>query len=202
MDIEACSALLLSGEIVAIPTDTIYGLAVLASDAKAVERLFNLKKRPQNKPMVIQLSHADQLNHFGVLREASLEALIGAFWPGALTLVLDIDKASVAEPIRAGSSTTAFRIPDHELTLKILKKTGPLVVTSANVSDQASATTPNEIKEIFGANIPIFDDGDCNGLASTILNFKKGRWSLLREGAIEAQRFESVLGYIPQQLFE
>lgn len=197
IDIPEAVSLLKNGEVVAIPSETVYGLAAGLYREEAVDKIFKLKNRPLNNPLII---HTDSLEEIELLScDFPKEArdLAEAFWPGPLTLVLPC-KDNIPEKIRAGLPTAAFRIPNHPLTLKLLKSVGPVVAPSANLSGRPSATTPEHVEEDFGENFPVLDGGACiRGLESTILGYHEGSWEVYRLGAIPAEAFFDILGYIP-----
>lgn len=194
---EACRRLKV-GDVVGIPTETVYGLAAALNQEAAIEKIFSLKGRPPKNPLIIHLPHPNDLHHFASELTYDVEKLAKAFWPGPLTLVFPIDKQTIPERARAGLPTAAFRIPNHPLTLKVLESTGPLVMPSANLSGRPSATNPEHVETDFGLDFPVLDGGTCkHGLESTILYFAEDHWQIIRLGAIPAESFEPILGYLP-----
>lgn len=191
--------LLNSSHVVALPTETVYGLAASLEHEDAINTIFTLKQRPLTNPLIVHVSSHCQVRMMadGVTNE--FEKLVEAFWPGPMTLVLPIDITKVPYGVRAGLSTAAFRMPAHELTLEVISNTGPLVMPSANISGKPSATKASHVEVDFGLNFPVLDGGPCKkGLESTILIFKEGAWSIIRLGAIPPDDFEPVLGYVPE----
>ena len=190
--------LLNNSHVVAIPTETVYGLAASLRHLTAIENVFTLKGRPANNPLIIHLSHADQLSVYVHELPAGFELLAKAFWPGPMTLVLPIDENTIPEKVCAGLSTAAFRIPQHPVAREVIELTGPLVMPSANLSGRPSATSAGHVEEDFGIDFPVVDGGLCaRGLESTILIYKDGRWCIIRQGALPAEAFQPVLGYLP-----
>ena len=186
------------GEVIAIPTDTVYGLAAKSTDHAAIDRLYSLKQREKNKPMVIQLAQYEDLQEFGYVEDLSDIDLIESFWPGMLTIVLPVDLTCVHTIIRAGLDTTAFRIPNHFIREKLLVDCGPLVVSSANLSKKMPALCVEEIELSFGKDFPIVDGGRLFGQASTVIQKENGLWIILREGRITSTDLARVLTYRPK----
>lgn len=192
------AALLREGRVVAIPTETVYGLAASLEQPSAVAEIFALKGRPANNPLIIHLASRDQINPFVDGLPEDFEALAQAFWPGPMTLVLDVKVDAIPEKVRAGLATAAFRVPQHPVAREVLQLSGPLVMPSANLSGRPSATMAKHVVEDFGADFPVVDGGACQrGLESTILIRQRGRWTIIRQGALSPEAFELVLGYLP-----
>jgi len=195
--------LLNQGDVVALPTETVYGLAASMAHPHAVEKIFQLKKRPQENPLIIHLGEKESLFHYTAKGETPLvRALIEAFWPGPLTLVLPIKEELIGETVRAGLKTAAFRLPSHPVTRAILQQTGPLVMPSANLSGKPSATEVEHVEEDFGSAFPVVEgekEGEAAvGLESTILVEQEGKWCIARLGALPAEAFLPVLQYVPE----
>ncbi len=194
---EACQ-LLDNGDVVAVPTETVYGLAAKASDTNAIAKIFDLKKRPANNPLIVHLSDASQLNDYAKALPKDALKLCDTFWPGPLTLVLEIHLQSIPETARAGLPTVAFRAPQHPLAREIIDAIGPIVAPSANVSGRPSATLPEHVEDDFGKGFPVVDGGSCKtGVESTILLHTHSRWQIVRLGALPADAFTDTLGYTP-----
>lgn len=190
--------LLTNGSVVAVPTETVYGLAAAVNQPDAIEKIFSLKGRPSNNPLIIHLADYSHILEFITSQPSGFEALAKTFWPGPLTLVLPIKTDKIPSQIRAGLPTAAFRVPQHPLTLELLSQTGPLVMPSANLSGKPSATCPEHVEEDFGSEFPVIDGGSCPlGLESTILYYLNGHWQIVRAGSLPAEIFTSVLGYQP-----
>lgn len=200
LSLEQIAAYLQGGNVAAVPTETVYGLAACLHAPHAIEEIFALKGRPLANPLIIHVADrreiADYVRdfppHFGALAEA--------FWPGPMTLILPVNQR-VPSIARAGLPTAGFRIPSHSLTQALLKTTGPLVMPSANLSGKPSATRPEHVEEDFGIDLPLLDGGIClKGLESTILLYQEPQWVIARLGAIAAETFQTFLGYCPQLL--
>ena len=195
---EACSRLR-RGEVVAIPTETVYGLAAPLHNLKSIQRIFELKRRPSDNPLIIHLADVSDLKEQRVQTPPSLDRLTDLFWPGPLTLVLPIDPTHIPAIARAQLPTAAFRIPNHSVAQEIARRVGPLVAPSANLSGRPSATTVEHVEEDFGTDFPIVDGGMCQeGVESTILIYVDACWQVARLGVLSSEQFEVVLGYRPQ----
>ncbi len=182
------------GKVVAIPTETVYGLAARFDHLDAIEQIFQLKGRPHNNPLIIHLADLSQLGDFVIDWPEGLTSLARAFWPGPLTIVLPIDKQHIPSLVRAGLPTAAFRVPNHPLAKEILEQTGPLVMPSANLSGRPSATSYLHVEEDFGVDFPVVDGGSCrHGVESTIVLAQKGEWHLLRHGAVSIAQLAEIL---------
>lgn len=191
--------LLTKSQVVALPTETVYGLAASISHEKAIEQVFALKRRPLANPLIIHVSSHGQVHALADTLATGFDRLSEAFWPGSMTLVLPVAVDKIPYSIRAGLPTAAFRMPAHQLTLDVLSLTGPVVMPSANLSGKPSATTPTHVEMDFGLNFPVLDGGPCEkGVESTILIFRNQTWSIIRLGAIPVEDFADVLGYTPE----
>jgi L-threonylcarbamoyladenylate synthase len=153
--------LLEKGHVVAIPTETVYGLGGLLKYPQAIEQIFTLKGRPNNNPLIIHVSSLQEIRLYVPHLPDEVDALAHAFWPGPMTLVLPIEPDKIPNKARAGLSTAAFRIPQHPLALQLLEKSGALVMPSANVSGRPSATSPEHVEADFGQDFPIVEGGPC-----------------------------------------
>lgn len=189
---------ILKGQPVAVPTETVYGLAASLGDLKAIDQVFELKGRPSNNPLIIHVAEPEQVLPFTLSWNEDFWKLASACWPGPMTLVLPICKELVPERVRAKLLTAAFRIPRHPSARELIKLTGPLVMPSANLSGRPSATSALHVEADFGVDFPVLDGGDSEkGLESTILYEVDGKWKIIRQGAIAPQEFVAVLGYEP-----
>lgn len=187
----------LQNDVVAIPTETVYGLAAPLSCPEAIEKIFRLKGRPRQNPLIIHVATLEEVEDLTDTLPPDFYKLT-TLWPGPLTLVLPAQIAKIPSIVRAGLPTAAFRIPALELTRTLLQQTGPLVAPSANVSGRPSATSAAHVEHDFGRDFPILEGGACNqGLESTILGFIASRWHLLRLGALPAETLAPLLGYLP-----
>jgi L-threonylcarbamoyladenylate synthase len=189
-------ARLLAGGIVAVPTETVYGLTARAADAQAVARIYEAKGRPSFNPLIVHVTGVAQAREL-VLVDALAERLMAAFWPGPLTLVLPLlPGAQVAGLVTAGLDTLAVRCPAHPVIQALIAGAGPLAAPSANASGRISSTTAAHVAASLGENIGlILDGGRCAaGVESTIVRVAGGRWQLLRPGAVPIEAVIEVAG--------
>ncbi len=184
------------GKAVAVPTETVYGLAANIFDEQAVRSIFELKERPMNNPLIVHVHSYSQLSEIARnIPEAALR-LAEKFWPGPLTLVLE-KTSNVPDLITAGKPTVGVRMPNHGVTLDLLKQLPfPLAAPSANPFMRISPTNPERVFEYFQNKIPfILDGGECiNGIESTIVGFRENTPILYRLGAISVEEIEEVVG--------
>ncbi|MBA2720711.1 MAG: threonylcarbamoyl-AMP synthase [Chloroflexi bacterium] len=189
-------AVLRAGGIVALPTDTVYGIAVALATPGGVERLFGAKRRPPDKGIMLLLADASQAPTIGQW-PGSAAALAGAFWPGGLTLIVP-QRADVPLPaaLTAGSATIGLRVPDHATPRALAAAVGPLPTTSANVSGQPEAGDAGAIVEQLGVSIDLVLDGGHahGGPASTVIDCTVAPPRILRIGAVSVEAVEAVLG--------
>ena len=196
--LEKACELLKKGQVVAIPTETVYGLAASLSCSEAIDHIFTLKGRPADNPLIIHGADSTQVEYYTKNVPEGFEALAATFWPGPMTLVLPAVTEWVPSTVRANLDTVAFRIPSHPLTLQVLAEVGPLVMPSANISGRPSATCPEHVENDFGEDFPVLDGGICHcGVESTILVYQTGHWNIVRLGALSPDTFETILGYVP-----
>lgn len=193
VSIEQAAKIIKEGNIVAIPTETVYGLAADCFNALAVEKTFTTKGRPADNPLIVHIYDVEQLSLLAQDIPEDALTLAGHFWPGPLTLILP-KKCSVPDVVTGGLATIAVRMPDHKTTLALIKKTGPLTAPSANKSGRPSPTKAIHIENEFNGEIPVIDGGDCAiGLESTVLDLNKKPYTILRPGSITASAIEKVL---------
>jgi len=188
--------LLQQGEVVAIPTETVYGLAADATNDAALKKIFATKQRPADHPLIVHIHDISQVEDWVKVFPATAIQLAQTFWPGALTLVLPA-KEHVSLVVRGNEPTIALRIPDHPMTLALLKLGKlSLAAPSANLFTQLSPTTAAHVEGGLGQHIPVLDGGACQvGIESTIVSIKaNGQWQLLRPGMISEQAIISVIG--------
>lgn len=185
-------------DLVAIPTETVYGLAGNIYSETAIRKIFEVKQRPLFNPLIVHLHSIDQLAE--IVREIPEKAqqLADAFWPGSLTLILK-KKNAIPDLITAGKDTVAVRIPNHPVTLSLLKELSfPLAAPSANPFNRISPTSAQHVENYFKDSIQmVLEGGECtNGLESTIVGFENGEPVLFRLGAISLEEIEAVVGKI------
>jgi L-threonylcarbamoyladenylate synthase len=202
--------LLREGHIVAIPTETVYGLAANAFDEEAVLKVFAAKQRPSFDPLIVHIGQRDEIHRVVKELPPGAEALMDAFWPGPLTLVLP-KQAIVPDLVTSGLDTVAVRMPAHPLTLELLRQLDfPLAAPSANPFGYVSPTTAQHVADQLDDKVPyILDGGPCSvGVESTILGWvlgaddrppattRTGRWHLYRPGGIPLEAIEQVIGRV------
>lgn len=189
--------LLRQGALVALPTETVYGLGADARNARAVAGIFEAKGRPSFNPLIVHLPDVDAVRAY-VHWTQTAEMLASAFWPGALTLVLPLRADSdIAPLVSAGLPTVAVRVPAHPLAQQLLREFGgPVAAPSANRSGQISPTTPEHVTQSLGTRVAaILDGGPCPvGVESSIVD-ATGTASLLRPGGIPVEALEQALGH-------
>lgn len=176
-----------AGRIVAVPTDTVYGIAADMALPDAIVRLFAAKQRPPEKAVAVLLAELAQAEAFAWLRPHA-RALGDRFWPGGLTLVLPLLQGARLPAELAGAGTIGVRIPDHDAPRSLARALGPVPTTSANLSGETDARDANEVAEKLGAAVALVIDGGPirGGPASTVVDCTSDRPSILREGAIPA----------------
>jgi L-threonylcarbamoyladenylate synthase len=197
-DITRAKELLQQGQLVAIPTETVYGLAGNALDPQAVLSIFQVKNRPSFDPLIIHVDSLGKLSAF--VTEVPLQArrLAERYWPGPLTLLLP--KASlIPDLVTSGLDTVAVRVPDHPLTLELLRSLDfPLAAPSANPFGYISPTRAEHVAQQLGEKIPyILDGGECAvGIESTIIGFPGGQPYIYRLGGLALEAIEACIGKV------
>lgn len=192
--VQKAAELIRAGEVVALPTETVYGLAADASDVVAVKKIFDLKQRPADNPLIVHVANSHQAEALADTDYDLFLKLSEAFWPGPLTLVLP-KKPQVLDIITAGLDTVALRMPNHPKTLAVIEKAGPVAAPSANRSGRPSPTRPTHVTDDFNDSLPVVDGGDCTiGIESTVLDLSVDNPAILRPGKVTAEEIEEVLG--------
>ena len=190
-----------AGDVVAFPTETVYGLGADAWNPSAIQKIFTIKGRPSDNPLIVHVSGEDQIHDFSEKIPDSAHKLIEEFWPGPLSLVLH-KKEKVLDAVTAGLNTVAIRMPDHEIALEFISKTGPLVAPSANKSGKPSPTKAEHVKADFGEHFPVIDGKATKvGLESTVLDLTGDQPEILRPGSISRKEVEEVLGFSIHESF-
>ena len=172
------------GGVVAFPTDTVYGLGVLASMSVSIERLYTIKGRDHTKAIAVLIANTDQINQIVAHADEKILKLARRFWPGPLTMVLTKHK-DLPDKLSA-DETIGVRVPDHPVALKLLEEAGPLAVTSANLSGGENALTGDEVmKQLSGRIHLLLDGGETpGGVPSTVVDLTGNLPKLLRSGPI------------------
>lgn len=198
-DIEEAAYWLRKGEVVAIPTETVYGLAANIYNEKAVEKIYTLKNRPKNNPLIVHLTSDKELSKYAVNIPVKAKILAQTFWPGPLTLVLE-KSAQIPSYITSGKDTVGLRVPAKKILLELLHELDfPLAAPSANPSNRTSATSTDHIIEYFKGKPLAYalEGGACEkGLESTIIGFDKGEPVIYRLGALSIELIEKVVGKV------
>jgi L-threonylcarbamoyladenylate synthase len=183
---------------VAIPTETVYGLAANAFNSDAVLKVFQVKQRPSFDPLIVHVGRKEDAGRIFSKIPKEAEALIERFWPGPLTLVLRKSQV-IPDIVTSGMDTVGVRMPDHPLTLQLLRSLPfPLAAPSANPFGYISPTTAEHVLAQLSGSIPyVLDGGPCKvGVESTIIGVEEGRWTLYRAGGIPVELIEDVIGKV------
>lgn len=197
-DIQKAIQLLETEELVAIPTETVYGLAGNIFSEKAIKKIFETKKRPLFNPLIVHIPNKEYLPKIVSYIPKKAKLLATHFWPGSMTLVLPKHK-SIPNIITAGKNTVAVRIPNHPVTLKLLNELSfPLAAPSANPFNSISPTKPEHVENYFKNNINmVLDGGLCkSGIESTIVGFEFEEPIIYRLGALSLEEIEAVVGKV------
>lgn len=180
--LEVAAAALRSGSVVALPTDTVYGVAVALDVAGATSSLFDLKRRPHDVDLPVLVDSIDQAERLAQLDRRALD-LADRFWPGPLTLVVPRLEELVVDLGRS-EGTVGLRCPDHDLVRALCQMVGPLATTSANLHGQPPAHTAAEVAAQLGDDLVVIDGGECRGAPSTVVDATAPELRLLRQGAV------------------
>ncbi|MBA2956615.1 threonylcarbamoyl-AMP synthase [Nocardioides sp. MAH-18] len=192
--VEAAALAVQQGELVVLPTDTVYGVGADAFDPVAVRGLLAAKGRGREMPPPVLVSAATTLDALAVRVPGYARALVEAFWPGPLTLVCH-QQSSLQWDLGDTRGTVAVRMPDHEVALAILERTGPLAVSSANKTGRPAATDADQAIEMLGEEVSVVVDAGVSpgGEASTIVDVTGSQGRVLRRGALSVEQLNEVL---------
>ncbi|MGV3468637.1 L-threonylcarbamoyladenylate synthase [Limnobacter sp.] len=196
MHIQRCAQALQSGELVAFPTETVFGLGAAVSQLGAIEGIFKAKGRPSEHPLIAHVAPGADLTGWVAELTATMHKLMNAFWPGPLTLVVSKGERMPFE-VTGGQTSVGIRCPSHPVAIKLLKATGvPVAAPSANRFGKVSPTRASHVLAELGDRIPFILDGDVPevGIESTIVSLLEDQPAILRPGAITAEQIEAVLG--------
>lgn len=199
LNIAAAARRLRAGQLVAFPTETVYGLGADAMNAQAVARIFELKGRPADHPVIVHLEDAADIEAWGVDIPAGARVLAAGFWPGPLTMILK-KAAHVPAVVTGGQDTVGLRVPSgmaHQLieAYNRLGERGGVAAPSANRFGHVSPTTAQHVRDEFGPGLPVLDGGPCEvGLESTIVDLSRREPVLMRPGRITRAQLEQALG--------
>ena len=187
---------ILNNGIIGYPTETVYGLGANALSDAAVEKVFELKRREKNKPILIIASELDQVKKLVASFPAQAENLANAFWPGALTMVLEA-APQLSKLLLGGGNHIGIRIPASQICLELIKLCGvPITSTSANIAGKENPITAEEVFEFFGSKLDLIIDGGTlpSRVPSTVIAFEDNNFKILREGAIPYSKIQHVIG--------
>ncbi|WP_449462102.1 L-threonylcarbamoyladenylate synthase [Streptococcus suis] len=199
MTMDKLRTILENGGAVILPTETVYGLFAQALNEDAVNRVYQLKQRPRDKAMNLNVSNLNDIYFFSQNTPFFLEKLYNRFMPGPLTIILKANK-NVPFWVNSGLDTVGFRLPNHEQTLRLISETGPLIGPSANISGNESGKKFSDIQAQFSVDLPgIEDDQALTGIDSTILDLSGQKARILRQGAISREEIQKA---IPEIDFE
>ncbi len=193
--IEQAIAALRAGEVVAFPTDTVYGLAASLDHPLAIERIYEIKGREATKAIPVLVDSAQRLFDLAEVDQDIVSRVANVFWPGALTLVVPASNA-VPEVVHRGAGTVGVRMPDHPIAQAVIAALGgALAVTSANVSGEPEAVTAEEVRASLGHLVGVVVDGGRTpgGRASTVVDLTPGQPRILRQGVITLDEIEQVM---------
>lgn len=195
VNLDQAIVLLKSGGVVAIPTETVYGLAADATDEAALRQVYAIKQRPADNPLIVHIADASQVNDWAAEFPPLAQKLAQAFWPGPFTLVLRA-KDSVSNIVRGNQPTVALRVPSHPTALQLLKQSGlALAAPSANKFTNLSPTTATHVATGLGEAIAVLDGGACKvGIESTIVSVEGEDWRILRLGMVSEASIEALAG--------
>ena len=194
--VKRAAALLRAGELVALPTETVYGLAANALDPGAVAKIFAAKGWPAHNPLIVHIASLDQARTCAATWPSLADTLARAFWPGPLTLVLPCSTV-IPDLVTAGGNTVGLRWPSHPFIQAVLRECGfPLAAPSANLSNRISPTNASHVFEQLGDTLALIVDGGQSqvGIESTVLDISSGPPRVLRPGMIHAESLEAVMG--------
>ncbi|NVK51203.1 MAG: threonylcarbamoyl-AMP synthase, partial [Cyclobacteriaceae bacterium] len=197
-DIEKAKEFLEAGQLVGIPTETVYGLAGNALNVDAVAKIFQTKNRPSFDPLIVHTDSIEKVNSFVADIPEILQRLAKEFWPGPLTLLLE-KKSIIPDLVTAGLNRVAVRMPKHPLTLKLLKELSfPLAAPSANPFGYISPTKAVHVAQQLGEQIPyILDGGSCEvGLESTIVGMEDEKVTIYRLGGLDLNLITELVGEV------
>lgn len=196
-DIEHAATLLREGQLVAIPTETVYGLAANALDSSAVVRIFEAKNRPEFDPLIVHTHSFEEFRRFAESMPADARRLAEALCPGPITFILPKHQI-IPDIVTSGHPTVGLRVPDHPVALDLLRSLGfPVAAPSANPFGYVSPTTAQHVADQLGEHVSyILDGGPCGvGIESTIIDFSRETPRILRLGGLSLEKIEDMLGH-------
>jgi L-threonylcarbamoyladenylate synthase len=194
--VRRATQLLRAGEVVVLPTETVYGLAANALNPNAVLKIFEIKQRPERNPVIVHVASLEMARACASAWPSSAERLAGAFWPGPLTLVLPRAR-EIPDSVTAGGDTVGIRWPGHPFIQAVIRSCGfPLAAPSANVSNQVSPTRAGHVQRTLGGRVPLIIDGGQAqvGIESTVVDVTANPARILRPGMIHEDSLRAALG--------
>lgn len=192
--IEAAAGAVRRGELVVVPTDTVYGIGARPDRKKATALLFAAKQRPRDLTLPVLVADVEDAERVGILDEPG-RVLADTFWPGGLTLVLPRTELARRWDLGDQTGTVGVRVPDHPVALDLLRTTGPLAVTSANRSGEPTPSDCPGVRALFGQEVAVYlCAGPIGGVASTVVDLSGSEPRILREGAIPSNDLVRALG--------
>lgn len=197
--------MLRAGEVVAFPTETVYGLGAIATNENAVAKVFEAKGRPSDNPLIVHIGDPLDIEKYVQSIPEKAKLCIDAFWPGPLTIILNAKPSLFAPNVTAGLSTVGLRMPDHPVALELLKRLQePLAAPSANRSGKPSPTTGKHVEHDLQGRIPLILDGGATGigLESTVADFTVDPPVILRPGGVTAPMLREVIGEVIEPMSE
>ena len=197
-NIKLAAEIIKNGGLVAFPTETVYGLGADGLNPLASAKIFEVKKRPSFNPLILHISEKNQLSKYCFYEDERIEKLINKFWPGPLTLVLPKTDL-VPDIVTSGNPTVAIRMPNHKIALELIRHSEtPIAAPSANKFGHLSPTEALHVKKSLGNKVDMILDGGKSevGVESTIIQFEKGKFYLLRPGGVSEEEVESIIGGI------
>jgi len=183
-NIQKAIACIKNEEVVGIPTETVYGIGVDPHSQAAVDKIFNLKERDENKPLSILVHSFQDLIKLKII--SKVPEIVELYWPGPLTIIVESELNFADGVGTKNPNSIGVRVPDNELALELLKKTGPLAVTSANISGKEDITNEKDAESVFGDKIGHYLQGSAlHGSGSTIVDFRDEEFKVIREGPLK-----------------
>lgn len=198
-EVQAAAALLKAGQLVAFPTETVYGLGADATNETAVKQVYAAKGRPSDNPLIVTVTGPAMVERYAQPLSATAKTLMAHFWPGSLTLILNLQPGALSKAVTGGLTTAAFRNPQNQTTLNLIQAAGvPIVGPSANTSGKPSPTLAEHVyHDLKGKIAGIVDDGPAAvGVESTILDLTADVPTILRPGAVTEEDLAAVIGTV------
>lgn len=195
--LDRAAQLLQSKAVVAFPTETVYGLGADATSSQAIRGIYQAKGRPSDNPLIVHIAQRSQLMELTTHVPPKAQQLMDQFWPGPLTIILNVKRQAVAPEVTAGLSTIAIRMPDHAIALNLIAQAGrPIAAPSANISGKPSPTTAQHVMDDLDGKIAaIVDGGETGvGLESTVIDLTSDVPTILRPGGVSAEAIMSCIG--------